>query len=282
MADIGNEDTHFYFDHTPPDEVIYVLRLLNTRDFLSTEDIAEGLALHYAYKMQKDRNYSPRRLYDLGLVERQRLARRKHGYRLSDSGRIVQKVLTVDRDLALDILHYLHYSSFTGDPSDRKNLWSYRRICEIIWEAQELMPTTKLAAMIQADMRAEFPGLDFSARVGARFNSKGAGAVIAWLRALEPSPVAEYGEKLVPRTSNSLELVLLGLDYVYRKRGYSFGDPVLVEDDLITDVSAVFFIQQETTLDLLRAARFTPFVTFTDTLLGPSITLNESFGIDKM
>jgi len=276
------EDTHFYLDNVPPEELQLTLRVLPLEGGLSPDEVAGALESEYGFRMQKDRTYSPRRAHDLGLARQARLAG-KLVYLLTPRGAKVQAIVGVDAGFGMDLLHYLHYSSFSGAPGDRKYLWSYRRCCELVWAASAAPPSADMAAQIQAQMRETFPHLDWTAKVGARFDATAAGRLKAWLRALEPSPLPAETGQLVPREVARYELALLGLDDLYRARGYRYGDPVLLDDAVVDETAAVFFLKRDCCRDLLHlAARLSSAVKMADTLAGPSVNLVRAYTVDDL
>ena len=277
------EDTHFFIDNAPPEEVKYVLRVLSAGVGLTPKEIADSLKSNYGFEMQDDKTYSPRRLFDLGLAIQSREGG-KTKYRLTERGVKLQNILDTDSALAVDLLHYLHYTGYIGAPHDRKYLWSYRRCCEIIWTSMRKINTSTLATQIQSEMREEFPQLDYGARQGSRFNSTGVSRVYRWLRELNPSPLDEkIGMSLLPRIAERYELAILALDYIYQSRGYTYGDPVIMDDNFIQQVAGVFFLDTECCRRLLLiGARVTQSVKLRDTLAGSSINLLKPFRIENL
>ena len=52
------EDTHFYLDFTPLDEVTNALRVLSPECDHTNKEISDALRDNYSYEMQKDLTYS--------------------------------------------------------------------------------------------------------------------------------------------------------------------------------------------------------------------------------
>lgn len=278
----SGESTHFYIDNAPPYEVMAVLRVLAPNHPVEPSAIAGLLSGNYGVAMQKDLTYSPRRLFDLGLAVQSREGG-KTLYALSERGARVQGILSMDAELAADVLHYLHYSGYTGNPTDRKLFWSYRRCCEMTWQAGATIPNARLAADIQAEMKDTFEHIDFTAQVGGRLDAVGVGRVITWLRALTPSPVPEKGGPVEPRRVERLPLVVLALDDTYRARQIRFGDPVLLTAEFVQQIAGVFFLDTTITRDLLQVApKLTKAVTMMNTLAGPAITLHRPYTIEDL
>lgn len=276
------EDTHFYIDNAPPREVSYVLRVLSVENALTPDEIAKIMADEYGVEMQRDHSYSPRRLYDLGLAHQERQGPRVT-YKLTERGLKLQTIQAMDLSLATDLLHYLHYTGYSGNLKDRKYLWSYRRCCEHIWLNGQLIPAAQLAATIQAEIGAKFPHLDFGVKVGMRFNSTAASCVSTWLHALDPPPFTKSNKTLQPRSVERFGLALLALDDTYRSCQYRYGDAVLMAESVVNQTAGVFFLDPKCCTDLLRlSANIVPFVKMSDTLGGASINLLRPFTIDDL
>lgn len=276
------EDTHFYLDNASPKEVTNVLTVLSLDYDLTPKEISDTLRDNYAFEMQKDYTYSPRRLFDIGLAAQIRKGSAVT-YRLTDLGLKVQNLLGIDQELAMDLMHYLHYTGYTGEPTQRKYLWSYKRCCELIWANMCAISSTDLASTIQAEMREEFKGLDYGKKVGARFNDKAVNQVYSWLRSLEPSPFEKGEPTLVPRTIDRYEIALLALDEIYSSNGYTYGDPVIMDDEFIRTVSGVFMLDPGCCKGLLGiGARINQSVKISETLTGASINLTKPFKINNI
>lgn len=277
-----NEDIHFYIDNAPPDEVTHVLRVLSVENSLTPDEIAKVMLNQYGFEMQRDHSYAPRRLYDLGVASQKRQGP-KVTYRLTERGAKLQAIQAMKPALATDLLHYLHYTSYSGNPHDRKYLWCYRKCCEIIWATQRHVPNQYLASQILNRMSEEFNSLNWTAKVGARFDSTAVGRVYSWLRALVPSPLSKSDKELKPRFVQRFVLALLALDDTYRSRQYHYGDAVLMDESLVNQIAGVFFLDHNCCADLLRlAANVVPSVKMSDTLGGGSINLLRPFTIDDL
>lgn len=273
------KDTHFYLDNAPPKEVTSALTVLSPDHDLTPKEISDTLRDNYAFEMQKDYTYSPRRLFDIGLAIQTRKGSAL-AYRLTDLGLKVQNLLGIDQELAIDLMHYLHYTGFTGEPTQRKYLWSYRRCCELIWGEMRTISSKDLASTIQAEMREEFEWLDYGKKVGARFNDKAVSQVYSWLRSLEPSPFEKGKSILTPRTIDRYEIALLALDEIYNSSGYTYGDPVIMDDEFIMRVSGVFMLDPGCCKGLLGiGVRINQSVKLSETLTGASINLTKPFKI---
>jgi hypothetical protein len=277
---VAEEDVHFYIDHAPPAEVVFVLRALGTEVPLSPADIAERLATDFGFPMQRDRTYSPRRLLDLGLACRGGATR---GYLVTPLGSRVRDIQMHDPTLAADVFHYLHYNGYSGEPDSRKYLWSYRTCCQMVWHGDGLTKRGDLASRLITEIESQFPWLDPTASRGARFTAAAVGEVYSWLRELVPAPVSTPGVRLVPRVTERSELALLALDLLYRARGYSYGDPVILDEALSREFAGAFFLDAGSCVRLLRvAARLSGVLKMTDTLAGPAVHLLRPYTIQDL
>ena len=275
------EDSHFLIDNACPKEVELILRSLRSDEPLSTSQLRACLKSDFGYEAQKNLSFSTRRLVDLGLAKQQILGG-KPGYVLTPPGKKVRSVLYERPDLYADVMHFLHYD---GDPVRRKLFLSYHWCCEIVWDRKEMADTKVIAAEVQSRIATRYPDM-YAQRVGGNFNVGGVDSWKAWIAALSPPPFGAGNpreRKLSPRIRDCYELSLLGLDHVYRQRGYRYGDPVLLDETLLDRIAAVFFLDLTCCRRLLEvAARLTRIVRLADTLAGTAITLLEPYTIERI
>lgn len=269
---------HFYIDHAPPDGVLAILRILPLEHGMTIGEIKGAVP---SSGVAKFRSEWPRRLADLGLAHAETFDQ-KLRYRVSNLGVHVRKLETTDPGILPDILHYLH-SDWQDSSEKRHYLWSYQACCAVSWHRRQVPSSRDLAAIVQERMREEFPNLDYKASTGARFDSTAAGRWLQWIRTLEPTPFDEDDRRLIPRIVTRYELVLLALDRAYRQRGYRYGDPVLLDDGLLDEIAAVFFLDLACCRELLeRAARLDRALSLRSTFAGTSLTLQEPYTIERL
>lgn len=275
------EDTHFYIDYAPCEEVRKALSCLSPERAMTATEVFDTLESQ-GQPVKSRRTEILRRLFDLGLA-----AQTKHGNRLTFSitqlGAKVREIGAFDPQLHPEIMHFLHFSSYDGTAEARKYLWSYRRCSELAWKEGRLLPLREIAARIQSQMREEFPHVDYTANVGARFDNTAAGRWAQWVRALDPPPFTEKGRALQRRIVSRHELGLLALDDAYRSRGYRYGDPVILDDALLEEVARVFLLDPTCCRELIDlAARVTKIVELSDTLAGTSVALLAPYDIERI
>ncbi len=274
---MATEDKHFYIDDAPPVEVAMVLRVLTEDRGYTSAEIAEALSAMYGFDMQKDRSYSPRRLHDLKLAEQYRDGIVK--YRLTPLGTRLQILSSVDSALGFELLHYLHYTSASIQPEDRKLFWSYRRLCDHVWIDRQVKSSKSLASQLQADISQTFEHIDDSEKEGGRFSSSGVNQGLKWLRVLQPSPLDEKARVLLRPVSNP-QLLILALDDLYRHNGFSYGGSVVVTDEILDKIARVFFFEPSSCREsLASAAALSPAVQLSDTLAGMSVALTRPYSI---
>ncbi len=278
-----HEDSHFLIDSAPPVEVEYCLRALSFYEALPCDDLRERILAEWQYETQRNFSLSVRRVLDLGIATKCTVAGGKPGYRLSSLGAKVRSILEADHELYADVMHFLHYDGDDGSPNARKLFWSYKRCCDILWQTKQLPPVTQMVAEVQSDIARLFPEA-YRRRVGGNFN---AGGVTSgwkpWLAALASPPIAAGHRELQLRTRRNFELVLLALDHVYRSRTYRYGDPVVLDDDVLDELTRVFFLDPVCSLELLRLAdRVTRAVVLRGTFAGTSVNLLSHYGVENM
>lgn len=276
-------DTHFYIDHAPPQQVLWVLQSLYPDRAMNMEDIAASLASDFGVEPASVRSEWVRRLYDLDLAHQDSLDRRK-AYRITDLGLKVRQIEAVDPGIYPDLMHFLHYSSYNpNDPNSRKYLWSYRQCSHLAWSGERLLGTKDIAGRIQERMRQQFPDLNFRASVGARFDATAASRWRRWVSALRPPPLSADNDLLHKRVVSRFELSLLSLDDLYRSRGYRYGDPVILDEGTLDTIAAVFFLEPTCCRGLLDlAARFTKAIQLRDTFSGTAVNLLAPYGIESI
>ena len=280
MESVAEQDTHFYIDYAPPDKVRDALWCLNADKPTSPMEIFNSLESQG--KDVSRRTEIPRRLFDLGLAEQAKQGNRI-AYTLTSLGSKLREIASFDPALYPELMHFLHFSSWDGTPQARKFLWSYRQCSIISWIEKRLLPGKQLASRVQSRMMAEFPDLDYAAAVGARFDSTAAGRWSRWVQSLRPSPFEQNNGELQRREVKYHEVILLALDDIYRFESYRYGDPVILDEEMIDDLARVFFLDPVCCRELLDlAAAVTKAIKLSDTFAGTSATLMKPYTIESI
>ncbi len=272
-----SNEAHFYIDHAPPDGVRRILGILSLQSGLSVREIGEAVP---SSGQARFRSEWPRRLYGLGLSDV--ASTRPLTYKLTPLGAHIRQLSLADSAIINDLMHYLH-SDWSGTSQHTHSIWSYLVCSQIAWRERRFLGRKQTATLVMERMRECFAGLNYTARIGARFDSTAVGRWFQWVQALEPAPFTENGGVLCRRTVARHELALLGLDRTYRVRGYRYGDPVLLDDALLDEIAAVFFLDLSCCRQLIdTAARLTRAIRLSDTFAGTSITLLEPYTIERI
>jgi hypothetical protein len=282
METVAAEDLHFYIDYAPPEDVYKVLRCLNQDCPMTVSQIFDALEAQ-GTPVKSRRSEILRRVFDLGLTEQS-----QEGpavvYTLTSVGTKLSEVGAFEPELLPDLLHYLHYSSYNRqDLQSRKYLWSYRQCSIIAWHRGRMMATKEMASEVQALMMEEFDHLDFAARVGMRFDSTAVTRWKDWVMHLSPLPFGAEKGNLQKRYSTRHELAALALDDLYRHRHYRYGDPVVIDEILLDEVSRTFFLDPVCCRELLDlASRLINDIKLNDTFAGTSVTLKAPYTIERI
>jgi hypothetical protein len=280
MESVAEQDTHFYIDYAPPNKVRDALWCLKPDNPMLPTEIFDRLESQG--KTVSQRTEIPRRLFDLGLAEQVRHGNRI-AYTLTSLGSKLREIASFDPGLYPDLIHFLHFSSWDGTPQARKFLWSYRQCSEISWMEELLLPGKQLASRVQSRMMAKFPDLDYAAAVGARFDSTAAGRWSRWVQSLKPPPFEQDNGDLQKRAVKYHEIILLALDDVYRFENYRYGDPVILDEEMIDELARVFFLDPICCRELLDlAAAVTKAVKLSDTFAGTSVSLVKPYTIESI
>jgi len=275
------EDEHFLIDNVSPSELGFSLRVLAAGDALTTEELRVTLRDQCNYVAQRNLTFTTRRLIDLGAAEMTRQSG-KPVYSLTARGFSLRELMESEPLISKDVMHYLHYDGYNGSASSRKLFWSYYQCCDIVWNLKRMPPDETVVAEVQSRIAGQFPAL-YERKTGG-FNKGGVNAGWRpWVMQLEPSPFPDTSKVLMGRMVTRYELVLLALDRVYRQRGYHYGDPVLLDDMLLDEVAAVFFLDLACCRELMeRAARLDRTLSLRSTFAGTSLTLQEPYTIERL
>jgi hypothetical protein len=278
------EDTHFLIDSAPPTEVLFALQSLEIDYAYSTKQLRERLLSHWGYTAQKNLTFSTRRLIDLGLAAKSRTDQGKPGYILTKLGSKVLGVISIEPPLYSEITHYLHYTSYNDqDPTSRKLFWSYRACSDFVWEQKHIPSVSDLVKHVQEGIEKGWPEA-YARRDGGNFNKGGVtSGWKPWIAQLTPSVIADESNSIIPRDSTRYELVALALDDLYRHRHYRYGDPVVIDEVLLDEISRVFFLDPVCCRELLDlAARLISDIKLADTFAGTSVTLMAPYTIERI
>jgi hypothetical protein len=281
---VTKEDHHFYIDNASLPEVATALRVLSIDRPLTPATIREIAKRDFAYDIQKDATYAPRRLQDLGLASRNKPI--GQGYVLTATGLTLQSILQHDQGLAYELFHYLHYTGSAGHSDARKLLWSYRRCCQLLWASGHLVSKRMIASTILSEAADRFASCLVGAGSEGGFNAGAVGCVYSWLRRLDPSPLPTSGRSegpLVRRPLLTPSLAGLALDDLYRDRDIQYGDRVILDDGVVDALAQVFFATPESIYSgLTETAKRSKNLRLLETLSGVAVELGQPFGLSDV
>jgi len=270
---MAEKNDHFYIDYCPYDQLLSTLYALSQEKYLTSSEIAEIIGDNYRSEIRK-------RLVLLELAV-EKVINNSTTLCLTPRGIKVKEIANFDPDLLPEIIHYLHMSYDPNNSSSPKMLWSYSQCSMYLWNTEELSNYKVISAFVQNRMIEEFPHLDFTASVGARFDHYAVGRWSAYIQKLSPSPVDK--NKLIKRDIPRYEIVLLSLDDFYRRHQLRYGDPVVLSDKVLDEISSVFFLNPDCTKQLITiATKLSPLLSVRDTFAGMAISLKEHYSIERL
>lgn len=273
----NQEDAHFLIDYVNPKELEFTLRILDSNSSKNSDVIKDELISNWGFTAQSNFSNTTRRLQDLGLAIKD--DEKRNSIYLTDLGVKLRQELTISQEMYHDLLHFLHYS---GSQEVRKYFLSYKWCSELLWAKKKLIVSQEIVTFILAKIEESFPE-SYQRKKGGNFNSGGVSSWKNWINTLTPSIFSsqELTEKYIhPRIINNFQVILLSLDYLYKCRGYRYGDPVLLDDILIDDLAKVFFLDSTCCRNLIfLASKLTRKVTLRESLSGTTLSLLSSFTI---
>lgn len=212
----------FHIRNAPPEDMAAVLTTLDSYAGLeSVAEIvkqAEGLGFRIRDRQRLEALTTAR---DLGMVIPEKNI-------LTDTGRMLARLEMNKPELFTDVVHILQYTLW-----DHRQLkancfsWSYRTVCQMLWHSG----TATLASRRDMASEIEAHAREFFARPDIVFSPKSIGGALLWIADLDPPVLFENDKLFARRTFCSPELLLLGLDLLYRIDEIDYGANLLVSDE---------------------------------------------------
>ena len=159
------EDNHFLIDNAPPQEVTYTLLCFCKKNVYSNNDLIALIQKNWGYNTQRNFSFSSRRLFDLGLISKNK----DNKYTLTDLGLKIKEIFEYDKDIYFDIMHFLHNTLYYSLNNSRKLFWSYRTCSDILWSGKKIKSNQDLSNEIVIKININWPDL-YSSRMGGNFN----------------------------------------------------------------------------------------------------------------
>ncbi len=156
--------------------------------------------------------------------------------RLTDEG---QRIAVARHERQVELIHFLMYTGWdAATPSKNAPLWTYREVCNLLWEREHSLIEAKQIAgeltgkLYKDEVFGKNSNFDLSK---LSFSDKTVRGVLIWLEQLHPPAVQRTRGKreFARRTTCSRELLLLGIGWVYRDAvGEPHADGLLDSADL--------------------------------------------------
>lgn len=213
----------FHVDHNvKPKNIEKILLFLTDRNFIKKEDLFNKLN-NYGYGIHY-RHFN-KNLFILGKFN---ILNIKNGaYILSKTGMHLQNYLNFDKKVFYDLMHFLYFTSW--DYGDHKSLyfsWSYKTICEILWNNKPIIVNRKkLAADLLNAAHDNFEIKDIS------ISHEAITGIFNWVNALMPSFINNISKNEIGegREGCSPELFIITLGYLYKTLNLNIGTPILLD-----------------------------------------------------
>jgi hypothetical protein len=211
----------FHIRNVPPNDLIVVLKTLSVHPELQTikEIVSQAQALGFQVQDSK-RLEALITARELGLISNNRNM-------LSDVGAQVLDINENKPDLFVDVIHSLLYSLWSpSKPEDNCYSWSYRTICNILWDANhyEIIPT-RIASETGAAIQEKFKLVDIP------FSAKSVRDALLWLIPLNPSTFPSSTTNFQRRVFCPPEIMVLAINFLYKSTETDYGVHMLLNDD---------------------------------------------------
>lgn len=191
--------------------------------------------LSYAaiYDMTNDLGYDLNNRYepivllkDLNVLERKSCLPTRLGQELQD-------LLLTKHSAFSEVMHVLQYAAWQPtDPTTNCFSWSYRQVCDQLWEAESTTVDRKQLVSEVSDM-----AMSYFDTMSVSFGPNSIDGILHWLRVLNP-PVITTVDSSAPvlnvftrRTFCPPETFVLAVDFVYRMEDADYQTNLLLDPD---------------------------------------------------
>lgn len=212
----------FHIRNAQPGDMAAVLSTLEALPALGTvgEIVSQAELLGFAIR-DRQRLEALMTARDLGFVEEEQNT-------LADDGKVLNRIELEKPELFADIVHGRQYTLWDErNPEINCFSWSYRALCRMLWHggAASIARRRDMASEIEAQARTAFNRPDIV------FSPKSIGGAMLWLAELDPPVLVENDTRFVRRVFCAPELLVLGVDFVYRNDEVEFGSNLLLSDE---------------------------------------------------
>lgn len=242
-----NKPTGFHVRHDLQPILTYeLLTLLRTESSQSEQSLQAG-ALLRGYKLRQRKDYSKlfSSLYELDLLTGDKLL-----VSLSNLGQSLARIVSFQRDLLPEYVHFLYYASHDIDPNKRFS-WSYRTLCDAIWEpAPCAVNRDKLVNLVTQAAAEQFQTESVS------FSSQSVAGILNWIEELNPRVLfLQDGLQYFKRREYCpVELFMLALNHAYQYKKNNGALYVSITDEFKLVVCRICLITPESFSDMLVEA----------------------------
>lgn len=168
---------------------------------------------------------------DLNLVERDENI-------LTAYGQTLVQIEAGKPDLFVDLVHGLQYTLWDERrPGAYCFSWSYRTLCQILWQAGnlDLGDRRALASEVEGRARSAFGRPEIS------FSPKSIGGAMLWLAEL--SPAVLDGERFTRRSFCPPELFVFALGFLFRSHGIDYGTNLRLSEECRDELCQVCLLE---------------------------------------
>jgi hypothetical protein len=236
----------YFIDNTRPIEVEYILRAMPRNGQIERQQLLDRIAEKFSFRFQKRYFDSFNRLIDLDLLSKIK-DEGIEKLKITGLGGIVKEILDYDTQLYREVIHFLHYSGYEFSISKKPYFWSYKKLCDLLWEKEAYNSEKELAGEISLYIQDHFKTTQ------TPFDESTIQKFLGWLKILDPPITQDRGVK--KRYIDKPELFLLSTDLFYRTNGLHYGDPVLLTPESIESICKPFFISIGQFDQLVKASR---------------------------
>lgn len=225
-----------------PEYVRDVIDLLSGGEESSYEDLLQtgsSLGLSIGSQVQSERMLrdilQPTR--DMGFVAPRRI-------QLTQSGRTIAALVRYNPSLFAEMIHFAYYSTWDPQkPAENCFSWSYRQICNYLWEQVQLEIDKSVLASNTSSMAIRRFQVD---RVS--FSSRSVDGVLHWLKILSIPVIQEQDSTILWFSRRAFcppELFIMAIDFVYWTREIDYGVNLLLSDENRDAICQVCLLEPE-------------------------------------
>lgn len=162
--------------------------------------------------------------------------------KITPLGKTISELELQKPDFFADIVHYYQYTLWNGgEPQIHCFSWTYRSLCELLWESAtySIVNRRDVAAELEARARSAFGRADIA------LSPKSVGGALLWLTELRPDVFDENSNIFTRRHFCPPELFVLAVDYIYRANSTNYGTNLLLTEDKCEAICEVCLLDPE-------------------------------------